>query len=63
MAGAAEGLLALDALDAFVILEAGDLGPRDKLRKLFEAADGGAAIPCYQDEGQGLETVIRLGPE
>ncbi len=61
VAGAAEGLLALDALDAFVILEAGDLGPRDKLRKLFEAADGGAAIPCYQDEGQGLETVIRQG--
>ena len=61
VADAVVGVLALEAPEAFVIVEAGDLGPRDKLRRLFEAAGSGAAIPCYQDEGQGLETVIRQG--
>lgn len=44
---------------ALVIVEAGELGPRSGLRKLFETAAHAAAVPCYLDEGRGLETVIR----
>lgn len=45
--------------DALVVVEAGELPPRSALRKLFEAADNAAALPCYGDEGQNLEAVIR----
>jgi DNA polymerase-3 subunit delta len=44
--------------DGLVVLEAGDLPPRSKLRKLFEAADQAAALPCYRDEGRDLEALI-----
>ncbi|MBK20498.1 MAG: DNA polymerase III subunit delta [Rhodospirillaceae bacterium] len=44
--------------DALVIVEAGNLGPRSKLRKSFEDTDFGAAIPCYGDEGKALRDVI-----
>ena len=63
LADAVSAVLELEDPGAFVILEAGDLGPRDKLRKLFEAAGTGAAIPCYPDEGADLEAVIRHGLE
>jgi DNA polymerase-3 subunit delta len=45
--------------DSLVVLQGGDLGPRSSLRKLFEGAPAAAALPCYADEGRGLETVIR----
>lgn len=44
--------------DALVVVEAGELGPRSTLRQLFEAATAGAALPCYADEGGGLEALI-----
>ncbi len=44
---------------ALVIVEAGGLGPRSALRRLFETAAHAAALPCYLDEGRGLEAVIR----
>jgi len=44
--------------DALVLVEAGELGPRSSLRKLFEGADNAVALPCYADEGGGLEAVI-----
>jgi DNA polymerase-3 subunit delta len=44
--------------DGLVVLEAGDLPPRSRLRKLFEAADRAAALPCYRDEGRDLEDLI-----
>ena len=44
--------------DSLVVLEAGDLPPRSRLRKLFESAERGAALPCYRDEGRDLETLI-----
>ncbi|MDR3439593.1 DNA polymerase III subunit delta [Telmatospirillum sp.] len=44
--------------DALVLLEAGELGPRSTLRKLVEGASNAAALPCYADEGGGLEAVI-----
>ena len=45
--------------DALVIVEAGALAGRSKLRGLFEGAPCAAALPCYGDEGRGLEAVIR----
>ncbi|WP_413204513.1 DNA polymerase III subunit delta [Rhodospirillum sp. A1_3_36] len=45
--------------DSLVVLQGGDLGPRSSLRKLFEGAKAAASLPCYSDEGRGLETVIR----
>jgi DNA polymerase-3 subunit delta len=36
--------------DAFLLIEAGDLGRDSGLRKLAEKSDGSAAIPCYEDE-------------
>ena len=45
--------------DALVIVEAGDLGPRSSLRKLFEDRGNAAALPCYADDAGALENVIR----
>lgn len=45
--------------DGLVVLEAGDLPPRSRLRKLFEAADRGAALPCYRDEERDLGSLIQ----
>ncbi|MAI49628.1 MAG: DNA polymerase III subunit delta [Rhodospirillaceae bacterium] len=44
---------------ALVIIEAGDLSPRSKLRALFEKTDGAAVIACYLDEGAGLDDLVR----
>lgn len=44
---------------ALVLCEAGDLTPRDGLRKWFEAAENAAAVPCYRDDGRDLRRVIR----
>lgn len=44
--------------DALVLVEGGELSPRSNLRKLFEAASNAVALPCYADEGGGLEAVI-----
>lgn len=54
----AGGFLAQPAGDALVVVEAGDLSGRSSLRKLFEAASNAAALPCYADDGETLETVI-----
>lgn len=45
--------------EALVVLEAGGLGGRSRLRSLIESARGAAAIACYPDEGSGLEETIR----
>lgn len=45
--------------DALIVVEAGDLAKRSSLRVLFEATENAAALPCYRDEGRGLEQVIR----
>lgn len=44
---------------ALLLVQGGDLGARSALRKLFEGAPQAAALPCYADEGQTLETLIR----
>ncbi|MGE5515501.1 MAG: DNA polymerase III subunit delta [Bacteroidota bacterium] len=54
-----QGFLASPMGDALVVVEAGDLGPRSSLRKLFEGADTGAALASYGDEGGSLSHVIQ----
>ncbi|MGB1548583.1 MAG: DNA polymerase III subunit delta, partial [Alphaproteobacteria bacterium] len=45
--------------DALIVLGADELGPRSTLRRLFESEKEAAAVPCYGDEGAGLERIIR----
>lgn len=49
--------LADDPSGAIVVLEAGNLAPRDALRALVEATRNGRALPCYADSD---ETILRL---
>lgn len=43
---------------AAIILEAGNLAPRDPLRALVEAAKLGRALPCYPDNDESLGRLI-----
>jgi DNA polymerase-3 subunit delta len=45
--------------DALIVIEAGDLAKSGALRRVFEAADNAAAIPCYPDDGRALEDLVR----
>ncbi len=52
-----------DLLDGFkgeslVVVEAGNLGARSTLRKLFEKAGNAASIGCYEDDARGLIGII-----
>jgi DNA polymerase-3 subunit delta len=49
--------LADDPSGAIVVLEAGNLAPRDALRALVEGTKAGRALPCYPDSD---ETILRL---
>jgi DNA polymerase-3 subunit delta len=67
---ACRGLLALERIDALVVIDAGELPASSSLRRLIEGAPAAAAIACYRDEGQGLAALIdhelaarRLGAE
>ena len=51
--------LAEPAGDALVVVEAGDLDGRSKLRAAFEKAERGAALACYRDEGRDLAGLIQ----
>lgn len=53
-----QSFLANPAGDAMILIEGGELGARSSLRKLAEGADNAAALPCYPDEGGGLEAVV-----
>ena len=44
--------------DAAVIVEAGELGSRSAIRKLFEGSSAAAALPCYQDDSGRLSVLI-----
>jgi DNA polymerase-3 subunit delta len=59
LAGLFESFLKELPGDALVVVEAGDLPPRSKLRGLFEKSEAGAALPCYRDEERSLEQLIR----
>ena len=55
---ACKNLLALDAIDALVVIEGGELGGGSSLRKMIEQAKNAAALPCYRDEGRDLASLI-----
>lgn len=48
-----------DPQGAAIILEAGNLTPKDALRALVEAARFGRALPCYPDSDETLQALIR----
>ncbi|MCZ4347397.1 DNA polymerase III subunit delta [Devosia neptuniae] len=48
-----------DMQGASIVLEAGNLPPRDALRALVEAAKNGRALPCYPDSDEALAALIR----
>lgn len=45
--------------DSLVVVEAGELDGRSKLRALFEKAGNAAALACYRDEQRDLSPLIR----
>lgn len=47
-----------DAGGAAIVLEAGNLAPRDPLRALIEGAREGRALPCYPDSEETLLQLI-----
>lgn len=56
--GAVENLLAGPIADSLTVLQAGDLGPRSALRRLFESAKDAAALPCYADDARDIDRLI-----
>lgn len=60
-AGPVVAFLAEPVGDALVLVTAGDLPPRSKLRKAFEASKQAAAIACYLDDAGGLDRLIDDG--
>ncbi len=56
---AAHVLVGMTPETTLLLVEAGDLGPRDRLRRAFEAAKNAVALPCYLDGSADLESLIR----
>ena len=54
----ADLLQTVPADGALIVVEAGDLGPRSKLRKVFEGADNAAAVACYSDDDRAVESLV-----
>lgn len=60
IAGTFKDFLKTPAGDALVVVSAGDLAAKSKLRQAFETAKSvGAAIPCYSDDSMSLDGLIR----
>lgn len=47
-----------EAGEALVVVEAGELGPRSSLRKLFEGAAETVTLPCYLDNESTLDQLV-----
>ena len=45
--------------DGLLVVSAGDLGPRSKLRKIVESDAAALAVPCYADSEQDIDRLIR----
>jgi DNA polymerase III subunit delta len=54
-----ESLLTTNLGDSIVIVTAGELSPRSKLRVAFEKSHNGAALACYTDDPETLDAVVR----
>jgi len=48
----------IDVEDVLLIINAGELGTKSKLRKYFEENDSSAALPCYKTDSQLLRKTI-----
>ncbi len=59
VAGVFESFLTENVGDSLVIVTAGELTPRSKLRVAFEESDNGAALACYADDSEALDAVVR----
>lgn len=59
LTGLFQPLLALDTVEALVVVEAGELNKRSSLRKLFEEARNAAALACYADDAASVEEIAR----
>lgn len=44
--------------EALIVVEGGNLGPRDRLRTVFEGAKNAAAIPCYADRDSDIARLV-----
>ena len=51
-------LLALPAIEALIVIDAGELGAGSSLRRLIEGAPNAVALPCYRDEGRDLAAFV-----
>ncbi len=56
--GPASNALAITVGDNLLILAAGDLAPRSRLRRLFEETAETLALPCYGDSQRDLDLLI-----
>lgn len=59
VAKALAGFLDEPAGDALVVVEAGELDARSRLRQAFEKHDGAAALACYRDDTRSLPGLVR----
>jgi DNA polymerase-3 subunit delta len=59
IAPAVEGFLDKPTGDALVVIEAGELAARAKLRVLCEGSDSAAAVPCYADDEETVTGLVR----
>lgn len=57
-AAALQNLVDATAGDALIVLEAGNLTPRSTLRTLAETESCLAAMPCYPDSDEALESLV-----
>jgi DNA polymerase-3 subunit delta len=55
---ACRNLLALPAIEALVVVDAGELAAGSSLRRLIEGAPNAVALACYRDEGQDLAAFV-----
>jgi DNA polymerase-3 subunit delta len=55
---ACRALLALERIEALVVLDAGELAAGSSLRRLIEGTPTGAAIACYRDQGRDLAVFV-----
>lgn len=58
IAATLSGLADRIAADSLIVVEAGNLAPSSRLRKLFEATPSFAAVACYADSERDLKDLI-----
>jgi len=53
-----EEISSLESIEAKFLINSGTLGPRSKLRKLFEDSNRLGALPCYTDQEGDLKSLV-----